>query len=67
LDLARLLSFGDEHLDSPASIALAIEYARLAGEARFVLRENTNSGELSGSLGAPVTSYVAGYFTASPQ
>ena len=65
LDSSRLLTFGDEHLDSAPAIALAIEFAEQTGDAQFVLRENTNSGILSGSLAPPVTSYITGYFLSS--
>jgi hypothetical protein len=32
------------------------------GATRFELRGNSNSGEVSGDLTSPVTSYVVGYF-----
>ena len=54
------MSYGDEHLDSPPSIALTIELARLLGATRFELRDDTNSGEVTGTLAPPVTSYITG-------
>lgn len=60
LDTQAIMSFGDDHLDSPPSIVLTIELSRLLGATRFVLRENTNSGVLTGTLAPPVTSYIAG-------
>jgi AmmeMemoRadiSam system protein B len=64
LDSPRIMGFGNEHLDSPPSIVLTMEVARLLGARNFVLRENTNSGLLSGTLPPPVTSYIEGYFAA---
>jgi hypothetical protein len=62
-DSQAIMRFGDDHLDSPPSIALIIELSRLVGAERFVLRESTNSGVLTGTLSPPVTSYIAGDFT----
>jgi len=62
LDSSRILSFGDEHLDSPPSIAALMETMRLLGVTEFALRENTNSSELGDSALAPVTSYITGYY-----
>jgi AmmeMemoRadiSam system protein B len=62
LDFKGILSFGDEHLDSPASIAVLMESMRLLGATRFELRENSNSSELGGPVRGPVTSYVNGYY-----
>lgn len=63
LDRARIMGYGNEHLDSPPSTVFAIEFGRLLGGERFVLRENTNSGVLTGTMAPPVTSYIEGYFT----
>jgi AmmeMemoRadiSam system protein B len=63
LDSTRIMGYGNDHLDSPPSIVFAMEVARLLGGKRFVLRENTNSGVLAGTMAPPVTSYVEGYFT----
>lgn len=62
LDSPRILSFGDDHLDSPPSMAVLVEAMRLSGAGDFQLRENTNSSELGGSALAPVTSYIYGYY-----
>ncbi len=62
LDSSRLLSFGDEHLDSPASIAALVEVVRRLGATDFTLRDNTNSADLSGPAITSVTSYIAGYY-----
>ncbi len=62
LDSSRILSFGDEHLDSPAAIAVLMASMRLRGNTEFELRENSNSSELGGSTQAPVTSYIYGYY-----
>jgi len=62
LDSSRILSFGDDHLDSPPSIAVLMEAMRLSGAGEFQLRVNSNSSELGGSALAPVTSYIYGYY-----
>ena len=62
LDSSRILSFGDEHLDSPAALAVLMETMRLQDSTEFELRENTNSSELGGPAQAPVTSYIYGYY-----
>jgi len=61
-DWAPLLQWGNEHLDSPASVAVLVETAARLGATRFELRGSSNSGEVSGVVAAPVTSYVVGYF-----
>jgi len=61
-DWAPLLRWGNEHLDSPASVAVLVETVGRLGATRFKLRGNSNSGEVSGVVAAPVTSYVVGYF-----
>jgi AmmeMemoRadiSam system protein B len=63
MDQNLIMGWDNDHLDSPPSIALAIEISRLLGDQRFVLTENTNSGILTGTLSPPVTSYIAGYYT----
>jgi AmmeMemoRadiSam system protein B len=62
LDSSRILSFSNEHLDSPASIAVVMETMRLLGATEFELRENINSSDLGAPALPPVTSYVAGYY-----
>ena len=62
LDSSRILSFSDDYLDSPASIAVLMETMRLTGAGEFQLRENSNSSDLGGSALAPVTSYTYGYY-----
>ncbi len=62
LDSPTILSYGDEHLDSPASIATLIEMMRMLGATTFEERANTNSAEVQGSGGASVTSYITGYY-----
>jgi AmmeMemoRadiSam system protein B len=60
-DWAPLLRRGNEHLDSPASVAVLVETAGRLGATRFELRGNSNSGEISGDGASPVTSYIVGY------
>jgi len=61
-DWAPLLRWGNEHLDSPASVALLMETVGRLGATRFDLRGDSNSGEVSGVGASPVTSYIVGYF-----
>jgi hypothetical protein len=62
LDSRRILSFGNEHVDSPPAIAAVMETVRRLGATRFELRADTNSTEFGGSTLPPVTSYITGYF-----
>jgi len=62
LDSSRILSFSNEHLDSPASIATLMETMRLLGATEFEPRENINSSDLGGPALGPVTSYITGYY-----
>jgi AmmeMemoRadiSam system protein B len=62
LDSSRILSFSNEHLDSPASIAVLMDTMRLLGATEFELRENMNSSDLGGPAFPPVTSYVTGHY-----
>jgi AmmeMemoRadiSam system protein B len=61
-DWAPLLRWGNEHLDSPASVAVLTETVGRLGATRFELRGNSNSGEVGGVGASPVTSYIVGYF-----
>jgi AmmeMemoRadiSam system protein B len=61
-DWAPLLRWGNEHLDSPASVAVLMETMSRLGAARFEMRANSNSSEITGDLTSPVTSYIEGYF-----
>jgi AmmeMemoRadiSam system protein B len=62
LDTATILSYGDEHLDSQASIATLLEVMRALDATAFELRADTNSAEVTGEGGDSVTSYVTGYY-----
>ena len=62
-DTGRILGFGNEHMDSPATIALLLDTMRLARATQFHLWANTNSARLGGPSTAPnVTSYITGSF-----
>ncbi len=61
MDSERVLSYGDEHLDSPATIAAVTDVMRLVGATDFKLRQNGDSSELGGSA-MEVTSYIYGYY-----
>lgn len=63
LETGTVLGFGNEHMDSPASIALLIETMRSIGAERFDLWRNATSADFGGrSLAPEVTSYVTGAF-----
>ena len=62
-DIARVLGYGNEHMDSPATIAVLLEAMRLIEATRFEVWADTNSARLGGSMSAPnVTSYITGSF-----
>jgi AmmeMemoRadiSam system protein B len=61
-DWSPLLRWGNEHVDSPASVAVLMEIMSRLGAGRFELRANRDSGLATGDLGSPVTSYLVGYF-----
>jgi len=62
LDSERIMSFGNEHLDSPASIAVVIEAMRAMRAMHFELRENTNAAEITGRSEGGITSYIYGFY-----
>jgi AmmeMemoRadiSam system protein B len=62
-DTGRILGFGNEHMDSPATIALLLDTMRLVRAAHFRLWADTNSSRFGGPSTAPnVTSYITGSF-----
>ena len=60
-DWAPLLRWGNEHLDSPASVAVLMESMSRLGASRFELRANSDSSDAGGSPSG-VTSYIVGYY-----
>jgi AmmeMemoRadiSam system protein B len=58
---SELLRLGNEHLDSPASVGVAIEASRRAGAHRFELLADATSAEFAPGQGE-VTAYLVGYF-----
>jgi AmmeMemoRadiSam system protein B len=62
LDSRRILGWGNEHLDAPGVVALAIAVARRAGAPRFTLLADADASDFGAPASQPVTSYVAGYF-----
>jgi hypothetical protein len=58
----QIMRLGNEHLDSPATIAVAIQAARRARATSFELRADTDSSRIAPSDGGPVTSYIVGYY-----
>lgn len=61
MDASALLPLGNDHLDSPASVVLAIEAAQAAGATAFELRADKTSADFVAAPGG-VTSYLVGYF-----
>lgn len=62
MDDARVLSYGNDHMDSPPTIAAVIRLARSLGATRFELLADTDSSRFGGSTRPPVTSYVVGLY-----
>lgn len=58
----RLMRLTNQHVDSPASIALLLKLMQLAGSTQVELLANTNSGELTGEVNAPTTSYFTALY-----
>lgn len=56
-DYGNLMQLTNKNLDSPASIALLLKLMQLRASTRSELLANTNSGELTGEINAPTTSY----------
>lgn len=62
-DVGRIIGYGNEHMDSPPTIALLLETLRIAGADRFELWHDRNSTHFGGPSAAPnVTSYIVGAF-----
>lgn len=62
LSAEGLFGLDNDHLDSPASIALLFEMMMVEGVSDFRILANTNSGFLSDDFVTPTTSYfVAGF------
>ena len=62
VEASRVMTFGNEHMDSPASIALVMEVVQRLGATEFHLLENADSSEVTGGFSGSVTSYVSGYY-----
>lgn len=63
LDTDRVTRWSNEHMDSPASIALLMETMRAIGATRFELWWDTTSAFFGGRSTAPdVTSYITGSY-----
>jgi AmmeMemoRadiSam system protein B len=62
LDDAAVLRWGNEHLDSPAAIVLAMTVARAVGATHFELMADTDASAFGAPASQPVTSYVVGYY-----
>jgi AmmeMemoRadiSam system protein B len=55
--ISEILSYGNEHTDSPMSIAVLLQSLQQLGYQNLTILNNTNSGRLSASEGPEVTSY----------
>lgn len=66
LDDAKILSFGknfNDYVDSPASIAFLLRWAKRKQAASHEIYAHTNSAELTGDFSSPCTSYFeVGYW-----
>lgn len=62
LDTATILSYGNEHLDSPATVAVVQTAMRAIDATRFELRANLNASDLGASALRDVTSYIVGIY-----
>jgi len=56
-DYSKLYSLGNDHLDSPACLALVLRAAEKRGIRQFQILDHTNSGILLKNLLMPTTSY----------
>lgn len=61
-EFEHLMRLTNKNLDSPASIALLLKLMQLAGSTQVELLANTNSGELTGEVNAPTTSYFTALY-----
>lgn len=62
LDVPTMLSYGNEHLDSPPSIATAMIVARLSGATTFRVLADSDSSAFGGPR-ADATSYIVAAWT----
>jgi hypothetical protein len=61
LDVPTLLSYGNEHLDSPPSIATAMIVARLTGARTFHVLADSDSSRFGGPRTDATTYLVAAW------
>lgn len=62
MDTRRILGWGNDHLDAPEVVALALAVARQTGAPRFTLLASADASDFGAPASQPVTSYVVGYF-----
>lgn len=62
LDAPAVIRLGNDHLDSPGSIAVLMETMRRVGATAFDLRADTSSAELAGRGPGGTTSYISGFY-----
>lgn len=61
----KIFTFGNEYVDSPASIALLLKNMDAIGAKEMTLLHDTNSGEMLGDNFSQITSYLSLYFSVS--
>lgn len=62
LDTRRILGWGNDHLDAPEVVVLALAVARRARAPHFTLLADADASDFGAPASQPVTSYVVGYF-----
>ncbi|HNP89110.1 MAG: hypothetical protein BWY24_00043 [Microgenomates group bacterium ADurb.Bin219] len=58
-DLERIYSFGNDHLDSPASLIIVLLASRIKGKDNLKILNHTNSGIITKNSFPPTTSYFS--------
>lgn len=58
-DYRQLLTLGNDHLDSPASIVLLLQ---LMGDRQAIIIDHTNSGQIQNNVTSETTSYFSLFF-----
>jgi AmmeMemoRadiSam system protein B len=60
----ELFSFGNDHMDSPASVALVLKTMDAINANKMTVLHDTNSGEMLGDNFSQITSYLSLSFSA---
>jgi AmmeMemoRadiSam system protein B len=59
----KIFAFGNEHVDSPASIVLLLKNMDAIGAKEMTVLHDTNSGEMLGDNFSQITSYLSLFFS----